>query len=63
MRGVAGTGLPPNEPPLNFDVDSPHREKLMEVVKRMEKETIEIPCVVGGEEIYTGNTRYQLAVS
>ena len=60
-RGAAS--LPPNEPPLSFDVGSPHREKLLDVVKRVEGETVEIPCVIGGEEVFTGNVKYQLAVS
>ena len=28
----------------------------------MQNETLEIPCIVGGKEIHTGNTLYQVAV-
>ena len=29
----------------------------------MQNETVEIPCIVGGKEVLTGNTHYQVAVS
>ena len=47
--------LPTNEPIFGYAPNSPEREELeAELNKR--NHVVEIPCVVGGERIYTGRT-------
>lgn len=53
--------LPPNEPPTNLNPDSNDLKELQAEIQRIHGECLEIPCVVGGKEIYTGNTGYQMA--
>jgi hypothetical protein len=54
-------GLPANEPSTDF-TDSEIRSNLLKELHTIENEEIEIPCVVGGEKIYTGNIAYQVLV-
>lgn len=54
--------MPPNEPQTNLDKNSEDLEKLKAEIQRVQNETLEIPCIVGGKEIYTGNTEYHVAV-
>lgn len=53
--------LPPNEPPTNLNQNSTDLKELKAEIQRIHSECLEIPCVVGGKEIYTGKTKYQLA--
>ncbi len=50
--------VPPavNEPILNYAPGSPERLELVATLKKMKAEVIEIPLIIGGKEIYTGNT-------
>ncbi|MCF7822657.1 MAG: L-glutamate gamma-semialdehyde dehydrogenase [Candidatus Marinimicrobia bacterium] len=50
--------VPPavNETILNYAPGSPERIELIETLKKMKSEVIEIPLIIGGKEIYTGNT-------
>ena len=57
------TALPPNEPPTNLESNSSDLQELKAEIRRVQSETVEIPCIVGGKEVFTGNTRYQLAVN
>ncbi|XP_020617011.1 delta-1-pyrroline-5-carboxylate dehydrogenase, mitochondrial-like [Orbicella faveolata] len=63
ILGTRSIALPPNEPPTNLDRNSVDLKELKAEIERVQNETVEIPCIVGGKEIYTGNTRYQVAVS
>lgn len=63
ILGSRSISLPPNEPPTNLERNSVDLKELKAEIKRLESETVEIPCIVGGKEIYTGNTGYQVAVS
>lgn len=47
---------PQNEPIFSYMPGSPELEKLMKELKRMESEPIEIPLIIGGKEVRTGNT-------
>ncbi len=47
---------PYNEPVRNYAPGSPEREELRLRLHEMESQQIEIPLVIGGEEIRTGNT-------
>ncbi|EFA77051.1 putative delta-1-pyrroline-5-carboxylate dehydrogenase [Heterostelium album PN500] len=54
---------PYNEPMLNYEVGSVQRKLLKEACAKLRNETIEIPCIVGGEEIKTGDVQKQLICS
>ncbi|KAK2551206.1 Delta-1-pyrroline-5-carboxylate dehydrogenase [Acropora cervicornis] len=61
LLGTRAISLPPNEPQTNLDKNSDDLEKLKAEIQRVQSETVEIPCIVGGKEIYTGNTEYHVA--
>jgi len=48
--------FPNNEPILSYLKKSPEREALDKELKRQSSEVIEIPLIIGGKEIYTGDT-------
>ena len=48
---------PVNEPVRLYAPGSPERERLKARLSAMEREKIEIPLVIGGKEVRTGNTR------
>ncbi|XP_028921221.1 delta-1-pyrroline-5-carboxylate dehydrogenase, mitochondrial isoform X2 [Ornithorhynchus anatinus] len=50
-----------NEPILEFKQGSPERAALQQALKDLKGKTEEIPCVVGGEEVWTPDVRYQLS--
>ena len=47
---------PENEPILNYEVGSNERNELEKEIDNQLSQTIEIPCIINGEEIYTNNT-------
>jgi 1-pyrroline-5-carboxylate dehydrogenase len=51
---------PSNEPILGFAPGSPERTKLQSEIDRQMSEVVEIPCVINGEEVFTGNTAQQV---
>ncbi|MCX5745192.1 MAG: L-glutamate gamma-semialdehyde dehydrogenase [Proteobacteria bacterium] len=46
-----------NEPILDYAPGSPERARLKAALATIEREVVEIPCVVGGEHVFTGKTR------
>lgn len=46
---------PQNEPIFSYMPGSPELEKLMKELKRMESEPIEIPLIIGGKEVRSGD--------
>ncbi len=46
---------PENEPTLTYRKDSPEKKEVKEKLKELKKEVTEIPLIIGGEEIRTGN--------
>ncbi|MCL0093264.1 L-glutamate gamma-semialdehyde dehydrogenase, partial [Dehalococcoidia bacterium] len=46
---------PENEPVLSYQPGSPERKQLKEVLDKLSGETIEIPLIIGGQEVKTGN--------
>lgn len=46
-----------NERVVDYKKDSPEYKSLMEEYNKLEAEVVEIPLIIGGEEIYTGNTK------
>jgi len=47
---------PQNEPIKSYIPGSPERKELMESMDKFSSEVIEIPLIIGGKEIFTGNT-------
>ena len=47
---------PVNEVILNYAPGSPERAELQKVLEKMKSEVVEIPVIIGGKEIYTGDT-------
>ncbi|XP_027023615.2 delta-1-pyrroline-5-carboxylate dehydrogenase, mitochondrial [Tachysurus fulvidraco] len=50
-----------NEPILSFKEGSKERAQLVEALKDLKGKTEEIPCVIGDEQIWTKDIRYQLS--
>ena len=51
---------PANEPVLGYAPGSPEREELQRELDNQMNSVIEIPCIINGEEIFTGNTVTQV---
>jgi len=56
-HGTFRTPPPTNEPILPFEPGSAARASLKAELEKQAAETIEVPLVIGGEEIRTGNTK------
>ena len=54
-HGVFQTPLPKNEPVRDYAPGSPERASLEARLDAMARETIEVPLVIGGEEVRTGD--------
>jgi len=55
--GIFRPPTPTNEPVRNYAPGSPERESLRVRVEQMQRERVEIPLVIGGENVTTGTTR------
>ena len=55
MSSVSNIPSPANEPVLGYAPGSAERTALKDTLARLRDETIEIPCIVGGEEIRSGD--------
>lgn len=55
-HGSFRTPPPANEPVLGFTPGSPERASLEAELKRQSAEVVEVPLVIGGEEVRTGRT-------
>src|SRR5690606_19040420 len=56
FTGIRRFPLPTNEPVRGYAPGSPERAELKSRLTSMASERIEIPIVIGGEEIHTGET-------
>lgn len=59
MMAAPGTFRPPapqNEPVKSYAPGSPEREELKRRLDQMQADRLEIPCVIGGEDVRTGDT-------
>ena len=56
MNSIPQVPAPRNEPVLSYAPGTPERAELKAALKRMSGEEIEIPLIIGGKEIRTGNT-------
>jgi 1-pyrroline-5-carboxylate dehydrogenase len=54
---IVSVPAPVNEPILGYAPGSAERARLQEALAAVEREVVEIPCVVGGERIRTGRVR------
>ncbi len=54
---IVSVPVPVNEPVLTYAVGSAERTRLKAALATLEQEVVEIPCVVGGERIHTGELR------
>ena len=51
---------PVNEPILGYAPGSPERATLQSELDRQMSEVVEIPCIINGEKVFTGNTTTQV---
>lgn len=56
MTGLYQPPQPFNEPVLSYEPGSPERASLQDEIRAQEKQTIDAPCVIDGEEVFTGST-------
>lgn len=54
--GIMNMGMPKNEHMFSYAPGCGERAKIEEAIKTMENEKIDIPLIIGGKEIRTGNT-------
>jgi 1-pyrroline-5-carboxylate dehydrogenase len=55
FNGLFHIREPKNEPVLGYEPGSAEREALKAELKSMQANPIEVPCVIGGKEIRTGD--------
>ncbi|MDQ4081865.1 MAG: L-glutamate gamma-semialdehyde dehydrogenase [Actinomycetota bacterium] len=55
--GLFRPPTPVNEPVRSYEPGSPEKESLKRRLEEMKRERLDIPCVIGGEEVRTGKTR------
>src|SRR5919205_878211 len=53
--GIFRLPAPTNEPVRDYAPGSPEREELQRKLRELESERIEIPLVIGGEDVRTGD--------
>lgn len=53
--GTFSYPLPPNEPVLSYAPGSPERARLKATIADLKSQTLDIPMIIGGEEVRTGN--------
>jgi len=56
MNGIPSTPAPINEPIYGYEPGSPERAELKAELERQASEVIDIPLVIGGKEVRTGDT-------
>src|SRR6185312_15978986 len=56
VHGISRVPEPYNEPVRSYAPGSPEREDLRVRLTEMESQQVEIPLVIGGEEVRTGDT-------
>jgi 1-pyrroline-5-carboxylate dehydrogenase len=53
--GIFKVPVPQNEPVLNYAPGSPERTKLVEMLNKLKSQQIDIPMIIGGQEVRTPN--------
>ena len=59
-NGIFAVPAPVNEPVRSYAPDDPGRAPLKDKLRSMLSETIEIPVIIGGREVRTGNTAHSV---
>jgi 1-pyrroline-5-carboxylate dehydrogenase len=54
--GIFRPPKPANEPVKSYAPGSPEREELRDRIRRMESERLQIPLIIGGQDVETGKT-------
>jgi 1-pyrroline-5-carboxylate dehydrogenase len=55
-HGIFRPPAPTNEPAKDYAPGSPERAELQKRLAELERERLDVPCVIGGEEVRTGDT-------
>ena len=55
-HGIFRPPVPANEPVRGYEPGSPEREELRARLTAMEAERLDVPCIIGGEDVRTGDT-------
>lgn len=55
--GIFNPPIAKNEPVMSYAPGSPERKKLKETLEELRSKVIDIPMIIGGKEIRTGNTK------
>src|SRR6476660_6109998 len=55
-HGIFRPPPPVNEPIKSYAPGTPEREEIRVRLAEMERERLDVPCVIGGEEVRTGDT-------
>ncbi len=58
INGIPKIDTPQNEPVLSFAPGTREREELKSKLRQLSRKKIDIPCVIGGRNIRTGNLGY-----
>jgi 1-pyrroline-5-carboxylate dehydrogenase len=56
VHGISRPPAPVNEPPHTYEPGSAERDALRDRLAEMQAQRMEIPCVIGGADVRTGNT-------
>lgn len=56
-NAILNMPIPQNEPILNYGPNSPEKAKLKEQLTKLSSEVLDIPLIINGQEIRTGNTK------
>ena len=56
MNGIPATPSPFNEPIFSYAPGSAERAELQAELARQANQVVDIPLIIGGEEVRTGNT-------
>ena len=60
VNNVVTPPKPSNEPILGYAPGSPERAAVLAEYERQSKIVVEVPCIINGEEIFTGNVVEQV---
>ena len=60
MNNVVRPPTPVNEPVLGYLPGSNERTLLKAELEKQEREVLEIPCIINGEEVFTGDVVEQV---
>ena len=55
FNGLFHIREPRNEPVLGYQAGTEERAKLKAELRRMLNQTVELPCIIGGREVLTGD--------